>query len=301
MTSDWRLNDTKYFFSRKAWSTVPRSLQKTLRVVRNEHPRVPDGVMPCLFLFASEVVGKRMPARLMGPDTRYAILVGDVPLPALVEIPAVLNLHRPDLRAHWTKDTNVVRRAVVSLFGDRRRDVILDAYVYESRLTLLLADLKRREVDIGEIPSLGRVKSQKLADFQVDENGSYVYWPSADVHLGVSQILQAIDPEYLAEVEIERNALDFTRWAIQHWRRELGLNQTDIEGLSERQVGRIEQGVSRLTATAAARFAGAFGMTTRAFLDELAMRTRQTREAVESAEEAGDQTDPMIVVFETAA
>lgn len=301
MTSDWRLDDTKFFFSRKAWSVVPRSLQKAIKIVQNKHPRVPAGVIPCVFLFASEVVGKRIPERLVGPDTRYAILVDDMPLPALLDIPAVLNLHRPDLRAHLTHDPGIVRRAVVSLLRDQRRGAILDAYVFQSRLAVLLADLKRREVNLAEIPSLERLKPQRIADFQVDENGSYLYWPSVDVHLGVSQILQAIDPEHLAEVEIERNALDFTGWAIEGWRRELGLNQADIEGLSERQVRRIEQGVSRLTAPAAGQFARAFGMTTRAFLDELATRTRKTREAVESAEEANDETDGAIVVFETAA
>ena len=301
MTSDWRLDDAKYFISRKAWSVVPRSLQKAIKVDWDEHPKVPDGIIPCLFLFASEVVGKRIPEGLMGPDTRYAIIVDDVPLPALVDIPAVLNLHRPDLRAHLTHDPGIVRRAVVSLLRDQRREAILDAYVFEARLAVILADLKRRIVNLAEVPSLERVKRQKIADFQVDENGSYLHWPSVDVHLGISQILQAIDPEYLAEVEIERNALDFDGWAIEGWRLELGLNQADIEGFSERQVRRIEQGVSRLTAPAAAHFARAFGMTTRAFLSELATRTRETRKAVESAKEAKDETDGVIVVFETAA
>ena len=301
MTSDWRLDDTMYFFSRRAWSIVPRSLVKTIRVDRSDHPRVPKGVIPCVFLFASEIVGKRMSERLTGPDVRYAILVDDVPLPSLIDIPALLSLHRPELRAHWTKDHNIVRRAVVSLFRDQRREAILDAHIYESRLTVLLADLKRREVDTAEISSLRRVKSKSLSDFRVDENGSYLHWPSADVHLGVSQILEAIDPEYLAQIEIERNALDYSGWAIEGWRREQGLAQVEIAGLGERQVRRIEQGVSRLTAPAAAHFARAFGMTTGAFLDELAVRTRETRESVESAEEADYERDQSIVVFETAA
>lgn len=242
-----------------------------------------------------------MPQRLVGPDTRYALMVNGVPLPALVDIPALLNLHRPDLRTHLTADRGIVRRAVVSLLRNQQMEAILDAYVLESRLTVLLADLKKREVDIAAIPSLERIKRKEIADFQVDENGSYLYWPSADVHLGVSQILQAIDPKYLAAIEMERNALDFAGWAIQDLRREVGLNQVDIEGLSERQVRRIENGTSRLTASAAARFAREFGMTTRAFLNELATRTRQTRQAVERAGIAQDERDSAIVVFETAA
>lgn len=137
--------------------------------------------------------------------------------------------------------------------------------------------------------------------FEIDENGSYLHWRNSDVHLGVSQILQAIDPEYLAQIEIDRNALDYTGWAIQLWRKELRLKQSDIEGLSERHVRRIEQGVSRLTSAAAGHFARAFGMTTKGFLDELATRTRKTREEVERETAADKDEKRAIVVFELAA
>jgi transcriptional regulator with XRE-family HTH domain len=145
------------------------------------------------------------------------------------------------------------------------------------------------------------MKPRERRDFEIDEDGSYLHWPGRDVHLGVSQILQAVDPEYLAQVEIERNALDYMRWALESWRRDLGLRQVDIKGISERHVRRIEQGVSRLTVQAADRFARAFGLSSRVFLDELAARTRETREKVAQAEEPAPAPVPEVVVLDLAA
>jgi hypothetical protein len=304
MKADWRLDEKQFFVSRRAWSVVPRPLRQGLKVQRADHVVVRVGVTPCVFVFASEIVARgveRMPEPLMAPDTRYAIVVDAVPLPTLLEIPALLSLHKPNLRAHWTQDEGIMRRAMISLFRDVPGEAILDAYMLESRLSIILADLKKREVELSEIPDLRRTKPDVLADFQIDENGSYLYWPDPDVHLGVSQILQAIDPQYRAQVEIERNALDYTGWAVDAWRRELGLKQADVEGLSERHVRRIEQGVSRLTAPAAECFAQAFGLTTERFLNELAARTRKTREAVESEREARDSEDRAVVLFDMAA
>ena len=51
-----------------------------------------------------------------------------------------------------------------------------------------------------------------------------------------------------------------------------GLRQKDVSDLSERQVRRIEQGVSRLTEPSARAFADAFGVTLGEFLDEVARR-----------------------------
>jgi transcriptional regulator with XRE-family HTH domain len=53
-------------------------------------------------------------------------------------------------------------------------------------------------------------------------------------------------------------------------RDERGLRQSDIPGLSERQVRRIEKAISRLSGDAANRFAAAFGMSVEYFLDQVA-------------------------------
>lgn len=301
--TEWELDPFRFYFSGRAWKTVPRTLRESIQVVRAAGQTVGDGVVPCCFAFASEILGvdaAGLPEWLMRPATRYAVLLDDVPLSEIPRIPTVLNLRKPDQRMHLTGDVGVVRRAVVSLLRDHPGEAVLDAWVFADRLTLLLADLGKRTVDPRRIPSLRKMGSGDLPRFEIDPDGSYLHWPGPDVHLGVSQILQAVDPEYRARVEIERNALDYTGWALREWRQERQIRQTDIEGVSERHVGRVERGVSRLTLAVAERFAEAFGITTREFLDELARRTRETREEVESSDESKEPEEPEVVVLPAA-
>lgn len=301
---EWELDRTRLFVSEKAWSTVPRPLRDSFAVVHGPGAAAEDEVIPCLFLYASELLvdeAEDLPALLKRADARYAVLLDGVPVPELLRVPSVLNLHKPDQRAHLTEDVAIVRRAAVSLLREHPIHAILDAWVFDEGLRLLLADLGKRNVDPARIPSLRKMRPRDLVDFEIDEDGSYLHWPGPDIHLGVSQILQAVDPEYLAKVEIERNARDYTPWALEAWRRDLGLRQTDIEGLSERHVRRVEQGVSRLTAPAADSFARAFGVPTREFLEELARRTRKTREKVEPDGEPAAEEPPEIVILDLAA
>lgn len=301
--AEWELLPTRLFFSAKAWETVPETLRDSFQVVRASDLGAGEAV-PCLFVFASEILvhaPENLPEWLSGSETRYGVLRGDVPTAELPRISTALSLHKPDQRMHLTEDVSVVGRAVVSLLRDHPIEAILDAWMFDDRLTLLLADLGKRSLDPARIPVLRKMKPGELAGFRIDEDGSYLHWPEADIHLGVSQILQAVDPEYLAQVEIERNALDYTPWALEAWRREAGLRQVDIEGMSERHVRRIEQGVSRLTVSAAEHFANAFGITTREFLDELGRRTRETREKVERAKEPVEEIEREVVVVDVAA
>lgn len=302
--ADWELVPTRSYFSEMAWRTVPRRLREGFQVVRASDLASDDDVIPCLFVFASEILahaGAGFPEWLSGTDTRYAVLRGDVPTTELPRIPTLLKLHKPDQRMHLTEDVGVVRRALVALLRDHPVEAILDAWTFQGRLTLLFADLGKRSFDPNRIPVLRGMKPRDLAGFRIDEDGSYLHWPGLDVHLGVSQILQATDSKYLAQVEIERNALDYTSWALEAWRREAGIRQADVEGMSERHVRRIEKGVSRLTVSAAERFASAFRITTREFLDELARRTRETRERVERVEEPQEEIEPEVVVVDLAA
>lgn len=302
--TEWRLDQTRFFVSLKAWRTVPRFLRNSFAVTQAPRVATGDGFIACIFLFASEVLSEEAEGSsslFEGADSRYAILLDGVPTPEILRIPSILNLHRPEQRAHLTEDVAVVRRGAVSLLRKDPTEGILDAWVFEDELTLLLADLGKRTVDPSRVPSLRRMKPRDLGEFVIDEDGTYMHWPGPDVHLGVSQILQAVDPEYLAQVEIERNAVDYTRWTLEAWRHDLGLRQADIEGMSERHVRRIEQGVSRLTAPAADYFARAFGVSLRAFLDELARRTRKTREMVEQEEEPVPAVVPEVMVLDLAA
>lgn len=172
---------------------------------------------------------------------------------------------------HVTPDAASVSRLLIAQFRDHSFEGIVDAYQLPGELVLLLGDFTTRSFPVAQIPFLKVMRPDKVGEFKIDEDGSYLYWPSTDEHLGVPQLLQAVDPTYLVDVEIRRfPASAAIGELIGRMREDRGLRQQDVPGLSERQVRRIEQGVSRLTGEAATKFAVLFGLEMDTFLRRLA-------------------------------
>ena len=134
---------------------------------------------------------------------------------------------------------------VCSAFGeDSVRGSIIDAYLVGD--TLLVRGPKHRmlHVPVASIPALRDQPPATLHNFQIDPDGSFLHWPDRDVHLGWSQFLQVVG---LAELCATRRA-DFNRRygaAIRKVRATAGIPQTQVEGLTDRQLRRIEQGICR--------------------------------------------------------
>lgn len=219
-----------------------------------------------------------------GLETRYLILM-DVPEPAVLRLPTVLGLHKPDQRMHVTRDAGVVKRVLLSFARDEAWEAILDAYVLGDQLVVLLGDFRVAEFPGERIPGLGERLGPNLSEFEIDSSGSFLYWPSLDLHLGASQLLQAVDPMHLADVEIRRYATSKISTALLTIREEARLRQSDIEGLSERQVRRLEKEESRFTAEAARSYASALSCSLDEFLARLSRRITELRDP------AGDDPD----------
>lgn len=222
---------------------------------------------------ASEVVeqGGDFAPDWAGADTFYLIFC-DVPLPALMRLPTLLGLHKPDRRLHVTRDSGALRRLLVASRRSVPMEGIVDAYVVAHELVLVLGDLSVRSFPREEVPRVGELPGDRFAEFELDPDGSYLRWPAVDVDLGVSGLLQAVDPMYLADVEIARLSREDIGGALRAIRERRGLRQRDIPDLSERQVRRLEKGSSRLTAEAAAAFAEAFDLSLERFLELLGER-----------------------------
>ena len=245
-----------------------RSLARELSVT------TPTGPEPSLVVaLASELIGPRritLP-NWVGTETRYLVVL-DLPEQAAFRLASTLRLHKPDQRLQVSRDPLVVKRLVIALKRPAPWEGILDAYVLEDSLVVVLGDMSVREFPIQRLPRIGRFEPEVLSDFVIDSAGSYLYWPDADVHMGPSQMLQAVDPMYLADVEIRRYELEKISLALLDMRNDRQLRQTQIPGLSERHVRRLEKEQVRLTVEAATRFACAFGLTLSEFLDELSER-----------------------------
>jgi hypothetical protein len=263
---------TALFISRGALSAS--RLPPTLRARAGTAPEQAEGRLrqPLVVALASEVLGGALlPAWSGGTDVHFLVLA-DVPEPALMRLPAVLRLHRPDLRLHVTRDFGVLRRLLIAWSRAEAMRGIVDAYAVAGELCLMLGDGTLRGFPLDGVPGVRELPARARAAFEVDEDGSFLHWPEGDLHLGVSQLLQAFDPMHLADVEIERSSRDHWGRAVALLREARGLRQKDVRDLSERQVRRIEQGISRLTEPSARAFADAFGVTLGEFLDEVARR-----------------------------
>ncbi len=144
---------------------------------------------------------------------------------------------------------------------------------------MVLGDMSVRDFPIGMLPRVRRFEPAAVGRFVIDSSGSYLYWPDRDVHMGPSQMLQAVDPTHLADVEIRRYEMEKLSLALLDMRSDRHLKQTEIPGLSERHVRRLEKEKTRLTVEAATKLAIAFDMTLPEFLDELSRRISSLRGA----------------------
>ncbi|MDD4061857.1 MAG: hypothetical protein PHW08_14315 [Kiritimatiellae bacterium] len=112
---------------------------------------------------------------------------------------------------------------------------------------------------------------EELAEFEIDDEGEYIYWPSHDVHVGWDQFEQSIHPE--ASITAKQSSQEFNRQygqAIQILREKAGLRQSDIPGLDSRTIRRIEQGNTRATSNALHKLAAAHGMAVQDYMNALA-------------------------------
>lgn len=268
--------------SRAAWKAakLPAHFRETARKADSDAL-----CSPVAAVCASEILlhGRAtLPERASSPDIRYLVLV-DVPEPALVRLPRMLGVHRPDYRLYCTRDAGCIRRLIIGL--SRKQPVlgIVDAYLLGPDLYVLTADFELRCFPLKKIPVLARLGASERGEFAVDQDGSYLHWPAHDLHVGVSQLLQEVDPAFMTDVAIERNEYDHVGMAVRAMREERALRQSDIPGISVRQVSRIEQGFSRLRFGAAQRLAAAFGIGTGELLDELGRRAADLRAGAEGS------------------
>ena len=107
----------------------------------------------------------------------------------------------------------------------------------------------------------GRVCLRAAASFEIDPDGSFLYWPELDVHLGWDQLLQAVEPAELHRAQ-QRSAGFNKQYgaAIRRVREAAGILQSRVEGLTDRQLRRIEQGECRTTTAAILALAKAHGL-----------------------------------------
>lgn len=221
-------------------------------------------------------------------DSRMARLIGEA-FHLLFTEPST----HPDQVAQWMRITNIrsesrlhvikvddlkapqvsqlLGRICSALGRDDSRGSIIDAYLAGD--TLLVRGPRHRmlHVPVSSVPTLKGQSHAVLRNFEIDPDGSFIHWPDVDVHLGWNQFLQAVDPAELRKAQ-QRSAGFNERYgaAIRKIREAAGIPQSRVEGITERQLRRIEQGECRATSGALTSLAKAHGLSTNVYMERLA-------------------------------
>ncbi|HEX4340991.1 MAG TPA: helix-turn-helix domain-containing protein, partial [Polyangiaceae bacterium] len=127
----------------------------------------------------------------------------------------------------------------------------------------------RFEAQTSLIPALASMKPEELEKFEID--GTTLRWPKHDVDISVETIRYASEPTFRAQQDAAARR-DANRYAaaMKRVRRARGLKQRDFDGLSERQVRRLENGDSVPHADTLRLLASAFGISVNEYMLELA-------------------------------
>ena len=163
------------------------------------------------------------------------------------------------------------RRIVEAWRAGAQHQLIADAVALPDRLLVIGCDLKRLEVPFNALPALKKLSAAGRAAFELDPDGSFLFWPGADVHLDLDSLRYAADPAFRAQAQAEglRSHARLGQ-AIAELRSQLNLSASDIPGVSERQLRRVEKGQSLPRSTTLAKLAKAHNLTLPAYLDLLA-------------------------------
>lgn len=161
-----------------------------------------------------------------------------------------------------------------------QEELIADAEIVGDNLFVTSCEPTTYRVPIGSVPALGRIPVSERKDFRVADDGSYLAWPTQDIHLDLDSLLVGIEPERRMRAERVKRAYGRSYGeAIARLRHETGLRQEDIPGLSDREVRRIE-GEGEVTVDSLRKLALAHNMDLSEYLNEVAKLADVRKDAV---------------------
>lgn len=209
---------------------------------------------------------------------RHLVLLEGLPVEALAARLLPLDIRNPHrLHVAATRSKRGVAEITYRLFsGIAQTDgpgTIVDCWVEGDRLVVLSPAFDRLSVPLDDLAPLIGTDRDQVAAFEIDEDGRFLHWPHADVHLGWDQLVQIVDPA--AALAARQSSEAFNRRygaAIRALREECGLRQSDITGLTERHLRRVEQGQQAATRATLDALATAHALTLGDYLKQLAER-----------------------------
>lgn len=167
-------------------------------------------------------------------------------------------------------DATVPRRVLTAWLHGAQNELIADASAVDDRMFIVSCALDRYEVPFDKVPAMKSIPHDQRSKFEIDEDGSFIHWPGPDIHIDLDAVRAALDPDSRAKAEASKATRNHRYGAaIATIRLARGLKQSDIKGLSERHVRRIEKGEGA-TSEALRRLAEAHGLSLDRYLGEIA-------------------------------
>jgi hypothetical protein len=175
-------------------------------------------------------------------------------------------------------DAASIRRLIHARRIDATDQLIASASTENGTLIVWSCEPKRYEIPISEIPALGPLRAEALKKLEVSSSGSRIHWEDGDVDINLDTIRAIVDPvvRQAHEAEARQEAAEYSS-AIRQLRLEKGLKQSDFEGLTARQVRRLEAGDTVPHIGTLRKLAAAHQMAVQDYLNELAERSPSKR------------------------
>jgi hypothetical protein len=168
----------------------------------------------------------------------------------------------------------VPNRVLAAWQHNAQAELIADATVADDWLIVVSCEPKTYEVRFDQMPALKKIAPHQRRNFEIAEDGSFIWWPSADIHLDLDAMRTVTDPAWRKRARRMRQTHGRAYgMAIASLRKEHGLRQTDIQGVSERQLRRMEES-GAVSVHTMEQLAKSHGMTLAEYLDELAHKLR---------------------------
>ena len=163
------------------------------------------------------------------------------------------------------------RRVVEAWRVGAQDDLLADVTVSNETLFALTCAMDRIEVPMASIPALKRLSPAQRQHFEVAADGNYVYWPDGDVHLDVDALRVVVDPGHRATAMVEhaRHLLDLGQ-RVRAVRVAHGVRKASVNGVSDRQLRRIESGEFFPRVETLTKLAEAHGLGLSDYLNEIA-------------------------------
>jgi hypothetical protein len=213
------------------------------------------------------------------PNAKYLLFSEGMPIEALAPRLARLDIRDAKLfhLAHERGEEvfGVIHRLLRGLSQTDDGTSIVDAWLEDQNLVVLSPFFERLTVPLHQLSKFLGTTHAAPSSFEIDDDGSFLYWERADVHLGWDQLLQLVDPAALMVAKAKTAEFNCRYGAaIRSLRDQAGLKQADIAGLTDRHLRRIEQGEQGITKTALEALASAHQMEVGQYMNELARLTK---------------------------